>query len=803
MRLSLRPAPSHRRSSLSRIITGVMLVGGALLATAESAVAQVQPTFSVISVTGNGTAAVPYVQTVGAIAFDGFANYFCATAGPCGAAPCNGTAQVPVVPATTPPTFVNPTGNRYRIRVTGGAGAANVLANVGWALLGNITTSAANPTLGVPLSNPNSAVPANAFEIEITPRDIGSTQKGRIIFNYTVAGSPCNYVTLDMRFPYVSTSLITGPTLPPVCVIPGQVSSFFFPAEVSANAQLITIGTDTYQWLFSNGTTALPTTDLGTVNPTGVTQRAFSGDRSSVRLGFDNTFVGMTIGVRPGACNATNAATNRGFASTGAISDFVINPAPAPITLDMPVAPPTDYIRAIPSGVGVEGTAFLKVKSVNSVTLTAAPNQPSITYTWTIPVGYSMRNAGSTGLFTEAPTAPVQFVSTTNAVEVKPLASGANDGGYSGVVSVRTSSATCGAAANRTATYRFVRDLDPAINQIVCVGSLTAPFVNCAGQGAAPDSTRTRCANTALNLRFTNLPLGFTDIILDGLQANPGAAILPLPQLPARDANGTFAETNTYTASTAATYVPTYFSIRSATAPTGTAGQVISARRAYSVLKYRTPTIITYTQSAARGGLSTVNGWTYDPTTCSASILFLPSASCVGSFTYNWGAISNGSVSGLPCASPTNQRLDLACTNGNATITSINVPAGIVCGACTTIAPGNIAITTPTFNWINNTCGQSNKYRPGKKAGLGSLGTDAKLNVAPNPAETELQVEVSGSPQSGGTISVMDAKGVQVMRQKADDANTTLLVKELPAGLYSVLYLSSEGERLTTTFVKR
>ncbi len=68
------------------------------------------------------------------------------------------------------------------------------------------------------------------------------------------------------------------------------------------------------------------------------------------------------------------------------------------------------------------------------------------------------------------------------------------------------------------------------------------------------------------------------------------------------------------------------------------------------------------------------------------------------------------------------------------------------------------------------------------------------MNLAPNPATTEVQVMVEGLSENGGEITVLDAQGRVVWQQtNVQHTRTSIDVSTLPSGLYQVQLLTERG----------
>jgi hypothetical protein len=68
------------------------------------------------------------------------------------------------------------------------------------------------------------------------------------------------------------------------------------------------------------------------------------------------------------------------------------------------------------------------------------------------------------------------------------------------------------------------------------------------------------------------------------------------------------------------------------------------------------------------------------------------------------------------------------------------------------------------------------------------------MNLAPNPATTEVQVMVEGLSENGGEITVLDAHGRVVWQQaNVQHPTSSIDVSTLPSGLYQVQLLTERG----------
>jgi hypothetical protein len=73
-------------------------------------------------------------------------------------------------------------------------------------------------------------------------------------------------------------------------------------------------------------------------------------------------------------------------------------------------------------------------------------------------------------------------------------------------------------------------------------------------------------------------------------------------------------------------------------------------------------------------------------------------------------------------------------------------------------------------------------------------GLRPSLQLQPNPASEELQIAFSRM-SSGGVLRIYNGMQVLVRELEGVPSETVLDLKGLPPGIYSVEYLSSDGER--------
>jgi len=85
--------------------------------------------------------------------------------------------------------------------------------------------------------------------------------------------------------------------------------------------------------------------------------------------------------------------------------------------------------------------------------------------------------------------------------------------------------------------------------------------------------------------------------------------------------------------------------------------------------------------------------------------------------------------------------------------------------------------------------------------GIKQVLNDASFSVYPNPSYGYLNVELASFNGNPVDMMMYDLRGKQVMRRQISNAQTTLDLVDLKAGVY-VIRLEAEGETITRKFVK-
>jgi len=85
--------------------------------------------------------------------------------------------------------------------------------------------------------------------------------------------------------------------------------------------------------------------------------------------------------------------------------------------------------------------------------------------------------------------------------------------------------------------------------------------------------------------------------------------------------------------------------------------------------------------------------------------------------------------------------------------------------------------------------------------GVNEILKDAALNVYPNPTYGYLTIDITGYEGKPVDMMMYDLRGAQIMTRQITNAQTTLDLVDLKAGVY-VIRLEAEGEVVTRKFVK-
>lgn len=85
--------------------------------------------------------------------------------------------------------------------------------------------------------------------------------------------------------------------------------------------------------------------------------------------------------------------------------------------------------------------------------------------------------------------------------------------------------------------------------------------------------------------------------------------------------------------------------------------------------------------------------------------------------------------------------------------------------------------------------------------GLARIPDSWGLNIYPNPASVELNIEIS-QEFAGLNYYVMDATGRRQMTGVVDNSNATLAISSLPSGMYFLQLVSSDQAVANVPFIK-
>ncbi len=121
-------------------------------------------------------------------------------------------------------------------------------------------------------------------------------------------------------------------------------------------------------------------------------------------------------------------------------------------------------------------------------------------------------------------------------------------------------------------------------------------------------------------------------------------------------------------------------------------------------------------------------------------------------------------------------------------------------------ATDNSGLTKTCAFTVTVACGSASEQGAGSREQLAEISADKQqlitMNLAPNPATTQVLVTVEGLGENGGEITIFDAQGHVVRQQsKVLSPTSNINVADLPAGLYFVT-LRSAGTVLTKRLVK-
>lgn len=83
------------------------------------------------------------------------------------------------------------------------------------------------------------------------------------------------------------------------------------------------------------------------------------------------------------------------------------------------------------------------------------------------------------------------------------------------------------------------------------------------------------------------------------------------------------------------------------------------------------------------------------------------------------------------------------------------------------------------------------------------LNESIAMTVAPNPAHSQVVVSLAGIIDAKGEIAISNIVGQVVLQIKADQAENTIDISKLPAGIYTLLYQCERGSKVEKLVINR
>lgn len=133
--------------------------------------------------------------------------------------------------------------------------------------------------------------------------------------------------------------------------------------------------------------------------------------------------------------------------------------------------------------------------------------------------------------------------------------------------------------------------------------------------------------------------------------------------------------------------------------------------------------------------------------------------------------------------------------------------------------PGSISIRG-IDNFTGYTLPKNNPGNPGLAGDFGSgfiqefvvknsevsvrnWNNNIQLSIAPNPAQSEINVVIDGSVDQSGQVIIYNQIGQMVLDRKAPEKMNKLDVSQLPAGVYTLMYQCSKGSKVEKIVISR